>query len=64
MPDNVHLLTLDRIIENDTTLLLIRLEHALEKDKNRGDSQDVVVDLEASFCPVAIVGAIIIILEE
>ena len=48
MPQNVHLLTLDRIVQNDTTLLLLRLEHALEKDQNNGKNQDVTVDLEAS----------------
>ena len=49
MPKNVHLLTLDRIVQKETTLLLLRLEHALEKDQNNGKNQDAIVDLEASF---------------
>ncbi|RUS91017.1 hypothetical protein EGW08_001234, partial [Elysia chlorotica] len=55
MPDNVHLLTLDHIVESDSTLLLIRLEHALEKEKSNGNSQEAVVELEKLFTPFDIV---------
>ncbi|GFR81260.1 alpha-mannosidase [Elysia marginata] len=55
MPANVHLLTLDRIVGNDTTLLLIRLEHALEKGKDMPGKGDVFVDLEKLFTPFDIV---------
>ncbi|GFN96295.1 alpha-mannosidase [Plakobranchus ocellatus] len=57
IPKNVHLMTLDRILENDTALLLIRLEHALERDDISELNKESTLHLENLFQPFDIVSA-------
>ncbi|KAI8796759.1 lysosomal alpha-mannosidase, partial [Biomphalaria glabrata] len=46
LPDNVQVLTLDRISANETSLLLLRLEHVFEEKEHPLLSLPVEVSLE------------------
>ncbi|KAJ8982145.1 hypothetical protein NQ317_011291 [Molorchus minor] len=56
LPDNVHLLTIQRW-NDDANTYLIRLEHFLEKDDDSNLSTEVEIDLENLFTVFTIVSA-------
>ncbi|XP_059170739.1 lysosomal alpha-mannosidase-like, partial [Physella acuta] len=51
LPDNVHILTLDRISANETNFYLLRLEHVYEADGPPESSAPAHVTLENLFKP-------------
>ncbi|BFZ17491.1 hypothetical protein BsWGS_20530 [Bradybaena similaris] len=55
LPDNVHILTLDRISENESDFFIIRLEHLFEEKEDPLRSMPVDVSLEDLFWPFKIV---------
>ncbi|KAH9491893.1 Lysosomal alpha-mannosidase [Bulinus truncatus] len=58
LPDNVHVLTLDRIASNETSLFLLRLEHVFEEGEHPVLSLPAEVSLENLFKPFEIVSAV------
>ncbi|CAG5133105.1 unnamed protein product [Candidula unifasciata] len=55
LPNNVQIVTLDRISENESDFFIIRLEHVFEEREDRMLSMPVEVNLESLFSPFKIV---------
>ncbi|XP_046352433.2 lysosomal alpha-mannosidase-like [Haliotis rufescens] len=56
LPANVHVLSLDYVEDNNTDVLLLRLEHFYEKGEHPELSRPATVDLENLFGALQIVG--------